>query len=289
MRHGGTLSILSGFVALCSCRLLVDSGATYHPCNRRAQVEPFAPGTTIDELYQRCWEVENAEDPNDVFADDGDLVIRVTSPASGSGQRWEGAEQGPLAFQQFDGDFLVVVRVEVLNQISGDLCMEDGNAVGLVVRGTDTDPTWSTLLISPFYPAPGPAAFDCTGVSTTLPVPPIRAVVESRDLLWGATVTAPGDQGVAAVEGEADLAVCRLNGKLTFYHRDPASPTEAPIWITITEHEPGSEPVDVGLTAEGVVDHYDAEGHFTWAAFTDSVGSDGCRGELEAIVVPPIE
>ena len=44
-----------------------------------------------------------------------DLILRGAEPAS-KADNWLGAEQGPMAFEEVKGDFVVVTRVEALSR-----------------------------------------------------------------------------------------------------------------------------------------------------------------------------
>jgi hypothetical protein len=289
MRAASALTIALGLLPLVSCRALVDPGVTYRECNRDQVTEEFSGETTLKTLQEGCWQAANtADSPSDMFVDDDDLIIRVSEPASGSSAQWAGVEQGPMLYQHFEQDFLMVVRVEAVNKVSGDHCLTDGNRVGLVVRRSDPELAWSTFLIGPFMPPNLDPAADCIDAAE-VPLP-TKGVVQSHNDAWGPELIAEGDnQGGIGLDGEVDLVMCRVDNVLVFFYRDPMSETESPIWVQVGDHEVGSGAMDVGMTAAGAASAFEVEGHFAWTSFTGSIGADGCRGALEGITVPASE
>ncbi len=296
----GTWTAIFGLACapLASCRAVVDSGVSVHACPPGAGGEDgafpyfddFFAGTTREHLLERCWRFEN-EDVGDMFPDDGDFVARVSE-----GGAWDGASQGPLMFQRLEDDFVLAVRVEILNQVDTNHCLATGNGVGLVVRQSDVDRAearWSTLLIG-IVPGPYEPPLRCDGDEAE--VPPTVATVRSRDDAWGGQLDVGGPTFSIGFDGEADIAVCRLNDVLTFYYREPQSPTDRPVWTQIrsvdgsqAEHRPDPGPVDVGLTASGAPGQYQAEAHFQWSTVVAAIAGDGCAGVLEGIPVPGTE
>lgn len=293
MRAGSCVLFALVSLPLASCRLLADSGVTYRDCTRDHYTEEFSKGATLKDLQERCWSVANAEEGlSEVFVDGGDLVIRVGAPADAHGERWLGAEQAPMLYQNLEHDFLVVARVEALNPISGDHCLAEDNQAGLVLRRNASDPDWATFLIGPFTLGPAPSGgVDCTGAAG--PTPPVMGVVRSRDDAWGSPIIERGAEphGIG-VDGEADLAVCRLNGAVVFYYRDPLSTPDAPVWRKAgpkeqAPYDAGSGALDVGLTAAAAKQPFEVEGHFQWAVYIERIGADGCAGALEGLTLPP--
>jgi len=283
MRAGAALVIAGTTLALTSCRAVVDAGVDYNDCERHPYTEEFSEGTTLKNLYERCWQVANADEhPSDVFVAEGDLVVRVSTPASGTGERWDGDQQGPMAFQALEADFVAAIRVEAVNAISGDHCLAEGNMAGLVVRARSPDVGWATFLTGPDMQAMG--SFDCKDDEK---VHPTLGVVRSRNDAWGDAKTTLGHDPTAGIGnlGEADLAVCRLHAKLVFYYRDPGA-GEPKTWFEVTRFDASTGPMDVGLAASGWRDSFEVEGHFTHAILSDGIGPDGCQGALERLVVP---
>jgi hypothetical protein len=283
---GGLLLACS---ALVSCRTVVDGGVSYRSC-RDHYLETFPPETTPKNLVERCWEIANDEPAtDDVFPSDGDLVMRVHEPIPGAfGQRWAGAEQGPMAFQRVSGDFVAAVRVEALDQIAGDHCLEQiddtgdgvGESAGMVVRLADH--SWFVFLIAPFTPTGNPDNLQCDREDPALPT---QGIVRSRDGTQARFIRGVNDAGIG-IDGEAQIATCRRGDELFLFYIDPAA-TE-PTWVpfdTAPAFEAVSGVVEVGATVSGGTD-YKIEGHFTSTFFTDGLGPDGCQGALEGLDLP---
>jgi len=276
------LTGLAGAFALASCRSVVDSGITYRDCDRNKVGEGFDVGSTIEALSEKCWEIANDDD--NVFVDDGDLILRMKD-RSAEPQRWGFGTQGPMIFQHFEGNFVMAARLEVLEKQYGSLCLPPDNEVGLVVRQTVPELAWTTVLISPFD-------VDDPCESTGEPEFPIQARVRrSAETDWGpeALERGPDDTGIAFREGETDVAVCRFEGTVTYYYRDPATTVDEPTWLPIGEPvETGANPVDVGPTASGGQE-LEVEGHFTWVGYSDRDVGDGCTGQLQLLTLPVLE
>lgn len=288
------LALTALALAPVSCRAVVDSG-DYAPCPRSHYSEDFTPPTTLKTLYEQCWNVSGADadpteqlEPTDTFTDDGDLIIRVRRPDNGGKEHWRGTEQGPFVYQTLEDSFLLITRVEILNQSSGDLCVKEGNSAGLVARTVGADPGWVTFFLQPFSPRP-PGTF-CNDEEGD-PIPTWVQVRSRDDSLELSELN--GVLGVGA-DGEADLALCGLSGQLFFFVRDPASTTDAPAWIQlggseIPGYELGSTPIEVGLSAAGRDPNFQAEGHFTWTYLTEGLLGDGCRRALDEATLPELE
>ncbi len=264
-----------------SCRSVVDPGITYRECDRSGVSEEFPAGTTSEELGERCWEVGN--DDGNLLLDDGDLILRLNE-LSGQPQRWASGTQGPMVFQRFEGDFVMAARLEVLHKRDGSLCLPPDNEVGLVLRQTAPDLAWTTLLISPFD-----VEEPC--VPTDDAAFPIQAKTRSSESSWGPDVVfrGPEDGGIAFLDGETDLAVCRVEGQVTFYYREPASPVTDAQWLPIgAPIATGNETLDVGPTASGGEERV-VEGHFTWVGYAERDVGDGCTGLLQLLDLPEVE
>lgn len=281
-------------IPLAGCRAVVDSG-DYTPCPRSHYTEEFTPPMTLKTLYERCWEVSGADpdpterlNPKDVLPDDGDLVIHVRSPDNGGDEHWRGSDQGPFVYQTVDDSFLLIARVEVLSQVSGDLCLTEGNGVGLVARLAAAEPDWITFFLQPF--SPPPAGTSCNDEEGD-PIP-IWAQARSSDDSFELSEL-NGDVGVG-VDGEADLALCGVSGQLFFFVRDPLSAESAPVWIQLgggqaAGYQLGANPIEIGMSAAGKAPNFHAEGHFTWVYLTEGLRGDGCRGALEEVALPKSE
>jgi hypothetical protein len=283
-------------LALTACRAIVEPGITYvgedaggGACQREiALEESFSTPTDMSTLSERCWQVDNLRDAANGFVDDGDFVLRVSAPTTDDRDEWSGEQQAPMLYQALAGDFLVVTRVEGVKRGSGSHCLPEGNAVGLAARRPEPALEWTTLLIAPFTPDPLPEGSGCEE-EAEVPLP-TKAIIRSRDEAWGpdTVTTGDGQEGIG-VDGEADLALCRVDTKLIYFYREPTSDPETPVWTEILEHDVGTGPLDVGLTATGMDPDYEAEGHFTWAAVRDGLPGDGCTGAFEDLEVPKEE
>lgn len=272
-----------------ACSVVIDPGITY--CDRSKVINDFSD-PSFDALSTACWHVGNTDAEHaEIFLDSGDLVVRANPPATGVAT-WSNGVEGAFAYQPFDDDFVMIVRVEAVNQISGDHCLDEGNGAGLVVRARPTAASdggdFATLLVAPFTPEPPPTDADCHAGSTTYP--PTRATMASSLDAWGGPVHTDGvEQRGIGVDGEADLAVCRLNDVLAFFVRDPTSDPALAKWQRLGDYTVGDEAFDVGLTAAGAPPTFASEGHFTWAAYTEKLPADGCQGALESLLLPPFE
>jgi hypothetical protein len=283
---GFTALSLAALSQLVACRAVVDADVTYRECERVGYLEEFAPGTTLEGLKERCWQVDNP--PSDVpalpdlFVDDDDLVMRVVEPLDGVRQQWRDGDEAPMIFQRIESDFLVVTRIEALDKVSGDHCLAEGNMAGIVARRSADE--WSTYLLGPFTPDP-PATIDCSDDSDS--PPPTLVQARSRGGSWGADLEDRGvDHAGVGIDGEADIALCRLHGTLIYYYRDPESTAEEPTWTRLGSHDVGTGGLDVGLTVSGWDPFYEAEGHFAWALYDVGIAADGCAGALEPLVLP---
>ncbi|MFO0618394.1 MAG: hypothetical protein U0414_37720 [Polyangiaceae bacterium] len=270
--------------ALQGCTVVVDPGVTY--CDRTRVVDEFSE-PTFAALTSACWRVDNTDSEHaEIFLDSGDLVVRANPPPHGEAT-WVGGTQGAFIYQSFDDDFAMVARVEAVNQVSGDHCLEAGNEAGLVVRGRSPGLPFATLFIAPFVPNP-PPNLACNADSPTYP--PTRATMASAEDAWGPPASTEGiDQRGIGVDGEADLAVCRVNDTLAFFVRDPSSEPAAVKWDLLGNYVIGDFPFDVGLTTAGAPPTFAAEGHFTWVGYMEGLPADGCRGALETLVLPAFD
>lgn len=285
------LTLLGGAALAASCSVAIDPGITYRPCLAGEYEEPF--DGTEKELLERCWTITNASgapsspaERDEVFVDDGDLVIRGKQPQpEDERDLWSGTTAGPVAHQTLTGDFLVVTRVEAVDLISGDHCIPEDNMAGLFVRHAEDAAAWATFLLGPFTPDPPTGVFSCSDAD--LPQPPARGVVSSPS--WGPLVETRGEaQAGIGFDLEADLAACRVGDALVFYYRAPSSTPTSPVWVRVgvEEYDVGSAPVEVGLTVASKKESIEIEGHFTWVEYVDHVGADGCAGALAALSLP---
>jgi len=277
-----------------SCRAVVDSGITYSECKQTDYVEPFQAGSTLEQLLEKCWQTSDATtDENnpsaDILLEDDDLVIRSSSTEVGAASQWAGETQGPLAYQQFDADFVMATRVEVFDKINADRCVPPGYRAGLALRLADVaSGEWVTFLIEPFQPTPALTCDEQT--ETQLPT---LGKVMSNGLGGSMTTTGTDDAGIGFDDAvEADIAICRIGSILTFYYRDPESKETAPVWRKLDlDYSEISGPVEVGLTVAGEKkedpgDSFRTGAHFQWALVSDTILTDGCEQTLAAFVLP---
>ncbi len=265
------------FLALATASCSVVTSREIIACDGTGE-ESFDPAVTAESLAEHCW--FNDLDEEHTFPSDGDLVVVGSDPGNGQPQ-WSGAVEGPLLYRVFDSSFLLVTRVEILNRVSANLCLSSEQRAGLVLRSRDGDEP-VTLFVHT-----APSELDCKlegGAN-------IEATVQSGGTSGSLSDLSP--QGVG-VDGEADIAVCRVGDILAFYVRDPTSTTDAPTWEEVETPvaiQRGGI-VEAGLAAAGAPDTatpFGIEAHFTWVAFDDSVGADGCSRALEDLVLPQAE
>jgi hypothetical protein len=287
-------------LAVLGCRAVVDSGISYTECKQTNYAEPFQRGSTLKAILEKCWLTSDAStDPDDSSAElmleDGDLVIRSNAPANGATAQWQGENEGPVAYQRFEGNFVMATRVEALDKVKGDHCLPEGEGAGLVLRRADqTALEWTTFLIAPFEPV-GQTGLSCEEDAMN-PLPTL-GVVDTNAFGQSHTERGANDKGIGN-DGEADIAICRVDGSLTFYFREPTEDESMPIWrIMGGENFAYSDvtgPVEVGLTVAGreaaePTESFRVAAHFQWALLTDTVLSDGCEETLLAFEFPSVE
>lgn len=108
-----------------------------------------------------------------------------------------------------------------------------------------------------------------------------------RHRTWGADIVEQGvEQAGIGEDGEADLAICRLDDIVGYCYRDPDAEAPEASWKLAGSHVASGQPVDVGATAAGSDPSYQVEGHFNWMVLERGVASDGGSGALEALVLP---
>lgn len=286
---------------LTGCRAVVDSGITYTECEQTDYVEPFRRGSALKGLLEKCWQFTDANvddgDPSaDILLEDGDLVIRSSPAEIGEVSHWTGSAQGPLAFQTFEADFVMGVRVEVFDKINADRCVPPGYRAGIALRLANGAPeAWATFMIEPFQTDP---PIQCDEESGEAQLPALGKVENNG--LGGLSTTTRGtdDAGIGLDDAvEADIAMCRIGSLLTFYYRDPDSSEQEPVWRRVGGDFQYSEitgPVEVGLTVAGVKkedpgESFRTAAHFQLALISDTILTDGCEETLTAIEYPTVE
>jgi hypothetical protein len=266
--------------ALCGCRAIVDSDVTYCNLDLSHYEDEFPIGMTTEQLYEKCWRVANADDRSEVFVDDGDLIMRIVATDRGEHLAWQEADQGPMAYQRFMGDFIVVARLEALKPADASHCLEPDNVAGLAVRSVDQPGDWATFLMGPY----DVELYDCTDESMDLP--PTKAQILTSNPSWGESFVTTEDIGY---EGDAFLSICRL-GDTAEYTFTPSTPPMAPPLREPRVHSHAvSGPVDVGPALSARTAPFEIEGHFDWIAYSNVIGADGCKRAREDIVLPSTE
>lgn len=281
------------FVPLVSCQALTDPGVDYVDCfpsDDGKLAETFDDADNQPER-DRCWKTDNLVTPARVHEFDSDLIIH---PNGTVGASWSESSQAPFFFQTLTGDFLVVARAEAVSTIpKGDHCLAPSEATGLVVRRR-VPFAWTALLVRPDLSEDELLLQERCG-DNPLTETFAKVTVETSGLEGGVTGEV---QGVGA-DAEADIALCRADDQLYFYHQDAATrgqdPDEPPnLKLAFSALEVGYGPLDVGLSATAQAGaRTSPEGHFDWIVLEDYASgprpSDGCLGALESFSYPEPE
>lgn len=279
------------------CQSLVDVDVTYKECVPIAETSyatEFRAGTTLADLQDRCWHVENQGPApgglsEKIFVSDGDLVIRTVAPVDDDFDRWSGTDRGPMVSRRLEGEFVVVARAEALRKSVASHCLDPTEAAGLAVGQVDEPNAWATWLIEPFLWENGPKKAVCE--EDTDDSNNATATGRGRSSLTGAEDFRIDDIGA---DGEVDIAICRVGSELSYFYRSGSDP-KSPTWLQPKggSHSFGNGPVEVGLTANGVdIDPLDSdpgfhtEAHFNWVVFREGSVADGCAGALESLTLP---
>ena len=289
---------VSGILLLgTGCGSLVDLDVDYRDCvpvTASRHTESFEPGTSLQDLRDRCWQVENpGTAPGGLnekfFVDDGDLVLRVFPPADDDFDQWSGLDQGPMIAWSVPGDFVAVARVEALRKSVASHCLDPGEGAGLAVRRRSDPSSWATWLVEPFlWERDGKKAV-CAEDTDDTNNPSVQA--RAHTSVAGAPDFSALDFGA---DGEADIALCRIGAELYYFLRAGDDP-KTPVWVQPkgATHTLGSGVVEVGLTASGVDADglggdpgFHTEAHFAWVVFNEGPVADGCVGALESIALP---
>lgn len=265
------------------CHSLQDLDIQYEDCVEEKQAsyrEEFGEDSLQLLRDSHCWKSDNEGAApqgldSKLFVEDGDLVMRADDSGTTDLDQWTLTDQAPMFFRQVQGDFLVVVRAEAATIVQGDHCL-NGESAGLVVRQSNDPSTWSTWMVQPDL-APG---VGCSDEDT----PPARVEIRSSN----PALQEFGLGGVGA-DGEADVAICRVGGKIFFYYglatTDPTKNTWEPK-VGAVSHAIGPGILDVGVTVAGIDPNFDVAGHFNWIVFQEGTYGDGCSGALDGFVLP---
>jgi len=276
------------------CHSLLDLDVSYEECvdvQGSRYAESFSD-TDLQGLRDRCWRVDNAGvAPSGIeqklFVEDGDLVMRVEDPAGAKDQdQWTSDDQAPLIYRRLEGDFLVVVRAEASTKANGDHCLPAGNAAGLAVRKSDAPQDWATWTVEPYLWNDGTKQAECKedADATNDPTATVRLGTAKKPAWPEASYENVG------VDGEADIAVCRVDGDVYYLFGkatgDPTKNEWRPATSEVVSHAFGAGPLDVGLTTTGTAPKFEAAGHFNWVVFERGKWGDGCSGALERFSLP---
>ncbi|MCC6900040.1 MAG: hypothetical protein IT377_13760 [Polyangiaceae bacterium] len=287
------LALVLAFPCLWGCTSLQDLDVEYRDC---VDVGGTRYAETFDDsdlatLEDRCWHVDNlglapAGRDKKLFVEDGDLVVRVTDPGSGTdGDQWTANDQAPFVYRELDGDFLVVARAEAIGAASNDHCLAPGNVAGIALRRATERDVWATWTVEPHLWVVGPKQASC---------------LDDTDETNNATATARlagSEPGFASAtfadigaDGEADLAVCRVQDEVHYFYGratvDPRKDEWLPLGTAVVSHALGPGPLEVGATAAGKAPSFQVAGHFTLMVFERGPWGDGCAGALEQLELP---
>ncbi len=276
VRYAGGIALLAASTATGGCQWLADPSIEYVPCLPEAQPSRYEERFDDDWQYlrdYRCWRSANTPDPSnavdptivsglatDPEQTDPELLIRPQSAAA-----WSATSQAPLVFRQLQGNFAVFTRVETVSGRTSGTCLEAQDRAGLVVRSQDQR-RWATFLTQPDVPA----GSVCDGED----MPQARAFRES----YGFAEDPGGKVSSFGLDGEADIALCRLNAQLLYYYRTRDEQGVGP-WEALGDHGVDTDLLDVGVTVASS-GNTDVEGHFPWLAILDELGTDGCGGAM---------
>ena len=286
------LALVLAFPCL-GCSALQDLDVEYRDCvdvGSGRYVETFEE-TDLRTLEDRCWQVDNvgpapAGRAQKLFVEDGDLVVRVNDPTPGSDlDQWTTSDQAPLVYRRLEGDFLVVARAEAIRKGANDHCLDAGNVAGLALRRADQPAVWATWTVEPHRWVDGAKQALCADDSDETNNPTATARLASSEPGF-ATAAFPN----IGEDGEADLAVCRVDDRAYYFYGKPGPNPLKNEWLPLgsasVSHVIGTGPVDVGATAAGKAPIFQAAGHFTWMIFERGTWGDGCAGALDQIESP---
>jgi hypothetical protein len=278
--------------SIAACHSLVDLEVRYEEC-----IEPRIPYVDQFEgddesLRDRCWRTENVTDAGlaperRVVVGENDLIIGYSNSEAAT-VPWD--EDPPMLNRRVEGDFVLATKVEVTSGSQANFCgLEEGDGAGILVRAGDREDGArghrASFLVKPYFENPETVAEDCLD---NAPNPP-SAIAEAQSTI---NLRATDVRGIG-LDGEADIAVCRIRGSLLFFYRDPIDPEadwQPEDWKILANRSDdiGEGPVDVGLTTT-LDDHpYDlhVQGHFNWVALLRNERLDDCMGPLEAFPQP---
>ncbi len=298
-RRGSRVFAATALMLLATgCRSLSDLEIQYRDCvsPRTPYVEGFDQGDQA--LVDRCWKKENVGESREILVGEGDIAIGYRGAAA---QGYK--DQPPMLLRRIQGDFVLAVQAEASGAASSDFCMlEPGDAAGIIVRRTAPDNAASAMhaafLLRPFLREATDPPRTCEDNSDNPPL----AIAEAMSSEPGSTIgVSPG----IGEDGEGEIAVCRIENRLSFYHHirgeadagvkedwEPLSVDMAMDGGTSKESKTtdiGLGPVDVGLTATATskgAAELQVHGYFNWVALLAEGPFGDCKTPLEEFNEP---
>ena len=278
---------------LLGCNSVLGLDITYRECvepEGKRYVESFE-GEGLQSLRDRCWRVANpGPDPaaieKKIFVEDGDLVMRVFDSADPKDlDQWSTDDQAPFLHRSVESDFLIVARAEASTKSNGDHCLPAGNAAGLAVRRPDAPGEWATWTVEPHLWVNGTKQAVCIDDTDDTNNPTATARLRSFNPTW-----AQADFENIGVDGEVDIAICRVDDQVYYYYGQRTADPGKNLWFPQTSasvaHALGAGPIEIGLTATGQAPEFKVAGHFNWVVIETGAYGDGCGGALERFSLP---
>jgi hypothetical protein len=299
-RRGSGFSAAAALVLLASgCRSLSDPEIVYQDCvsPRTPYVEGFDQGDQI--LTDRCWKRENVGQGREILPGEGDIAIGYRGSEKAQGY----LEQPPMLLRRIEGDFVLAVQAEASGAATSDFCqLEPADAAGIVVRRTAPDTEASAMravfVLRPFLEEDTNPPRTCEDNSDNPPLAIARAESNEPRSTLGVS---PG----IGEDGEGEIAVCRIENQLAFYHHIRAEPARGvsedwePLSVdaaldggTVRKSKTtdiGLGPLDVGLTATASLrgaSELQVHGYFNWAALLAEGPFGDCKTPLEEFNEP---
>lgn len=287
--RSAAVPLLVSLATGCTSESLNDDPTQCIDLNDGRYAETF-DASEIEALVDQCWRSDNegakaSSVGNKIFLEDGDLVMRVAADSGGSDvDDWTDADQAPMFYRRVEGDFIAVVRTEAASMTSGDHCIAPGNRAGLVVRDAADTALWATLTIEPYlFTASGEPA-NCAEDSDDT-----NDATASVELAGSTASFGSAEAAGIGVDGEADIALCRVGSEVRYFYGVPTSDPTKNTWLPMGNelwHAFGDRGLDVGITVAGKAPNFEVAGHFNWIVFDTGAYGDGCAGALELFQLP---
>jgi len=252
------------------CQALTDPNIEYVEClpdGPPGDYEEDFKHSWQETVDRRCWRSDNLEGATVQSGGmDEELLLRPSGPAT-----WSPTSQAPLLYRRVAGDFAVFARVEAA-QGQADQCPGDDDWAGLLVRSIDRR-NWAALLTQPAFPPDTKCLNDAK---------PLVRVRQSTHGFSDQAQQNVGNLGNLGNDGEVDIFICRLKGRLSYAVGNWGAST----WLeTELDHSVSTDTLDVGVTTSSSVGGA-VEGHFAWARFLEDLPSDGCQGAMDRVAPP---